>query len=133
MAKAKKPAHDAASIDVDALTADQAAGELKRLAKEIAHHDKRYHQQDAPEITDAAYDALVRRNRAIEAQFPDLVRADSPSRRVGAAPETGFAKVRHRIPMLSLDNAFDAADFGEFCARARRFLGLAADAPLPFV
>ena len=123
----------ATTQDVAALDAAQAAAELERLAREIAHHDRLYHTLDAPEISDAAYDALRQRNAAIEARFPALVRADSPSRRVGGAPETGFAKVRHLVPMLSLDNAFDAAEFAEFCARARRFLGLAADAPLPCV
>lgn len=120
-------------VDVDGLTETEAAAELARLAAEIARHDRAYHELDVPEITDAEYDALRRRNAAIEARFPELIRPDSPSRRVGAAPEGGFAKVRHRVPMLSLDNAFDADDFAEFCARARRFLGLAAEAPLPFV
>ncbi len=110
-------------IPVADLTEDQAKAELARLAMEIAYHDRAYHQHDAPEITDAEYDALRRRNAAIEARFPALVRSDSPTNRVGGAPDTGFAKLRHRVPMLSLDNAFDAEEFAEFCARARRFLG----------
>ena len=114
----------AALTPVEALTEAEAAQELARLAAEIAYHDRAYHQKDAPEVSDAAYDALRRRNAAIEARFPHLIRPDSPSSRVGGAPETGFAKLRHRVPMLSLDNAFDAAEFGEFCDRARRFLGL---------
>ena len=118
---------------VEALTEQEAAEELARLAREITHHDRLYYQQDAPEITDAAYDALRRRNAAIEARFPELIRADSPSKSVGEAPESGFAKLRHRVPMLSLDNAMNAEEFAEFCARARRFLGLAADARLEFV
>src|SRR5205823_14013555 len=105
------------------LTEQEAAAELAQSAAEIARHDRAYYQKNAPEISDAEYDALRQRNAAIEARFPHLVRPDSPSARVGAAPEAGFAKLRHRMPMLSLDNAFDAADFGEFCARARRFLG----------
>ncbi len=105
------------------LTEAEAAEELARLAHEIAHHDAAYHTHDAPEISDADYDALRRRNSAIEARFPALIRPDSPSTRVGGAPETGFAKLRHRTPMLSLDNAFDTTEFAEFCARARRFLG----------
>jgi DNA ligase (NAD+) len=109
---------------VDDLTEADAAAELARLAAEIARHDRAYHELDAPEITDAEYDALRRRNAAIEARFPALVRPDSPSHRVGAAPAGGFAKLRHGVPMLSLDNAFDPADFAEFCDRARRFLGL---------
>ncbi len=110
---------------VDSLTEAEAAAELARLAQEIAHHDAAYHTQDAPEITDADYDALRRRNAAIEARFPALIRPDSPSTRIGGAPESGFAKIRHRVPMLSLDNAFDAAEFAEFCTRAKRFLGRA--------
>ncbi len=109
---------------MDTLTPDKAAAELARLAAEIARHDRAYHEQDAPEISDAEYDALVRHNRAIEARFPALVRADSPSHRVGASPAEGFAKLRHGVPMLSLDNAFGPEDFAEFCARIRRFLGL---------
>jgi DNA ligase (NAD+) len=97
---------------------------LADLAAEIARHDRAYHENDAPEISDAEYDALRRRNAAIEARFPSLIRPDSPSQRVGGAPTGGFAKFRHRVPMLSLDNAFDAADFAEFCDRARRFLGM---------
>jgi DNA ligase (NAD+) len=123
----------AREIAVEDLTEADAAAELEDLAKEIAHHDRAYYQQDAPEVTDAEYDALRRRNAAIEARFPHLIRPDSPSSRVGGAPETGFAKVRHRAPMLSLDNGFDQADFVEFCARARRFLGLPADTKLVFV
>ncbi len=103
------------------------------MAVEIARLDRAYHELDDPAATDAEYDALRARNAALEAEFPDLVRADSPSRRVGAAPAAGFAKVRHRVPMLSLDNAFGPEDFTEFCARARRFLNLAGDAPLGFV
>ena len=109
---------------VEALTEPEAAAELAALAAEIARHDRAYHEFDAPEITDADYDALRRRNAAIEARFPALVRPDSPSRRVGAAAGGGFAKWRHGEPMLSLDNAFTPADFSEFCDRVRRFLGL---------
>jgi DNA ligase (NAD+) len=115
----------------DQLTEDDAATELARLAHEIAHHDAAYHKHDAPEISDADYDALRRRNAAIEARFPALIRPDSPSSRVGAAPESGFAKLRHRVPMLSLDNAFDAVEFAEFSTRAKRFLGRSE--PLEFV
>jgi len=115
------------------MTESEAAVELARLAAEIARHDLAYHEHDAPLITDAEYDALRRRNEEIEAEFPHLVREDSPSRRVGAPPMSAFGKLRHRVPMLSLDNAFDAGDFAEFIARVRRFLGLAADAPLAMV
>ncbi len=118
---------------VEALERDEAAEELARLAQAIARADEAYYGQAAPEISDAEYDALRRRNAAIEARFPDLVRADSPTRRIGAPPSTGFAKRRHGVPMLSLGNVFDADEFREFVERARRFLGLAADADLRFV
>ncbi len=114
-------------------TEDEAAAELAQLAAAIAEADVAYHQNDAPDLTDADYDALRRRNDALEAAFPSLIRSDSPSQRVGAAPASGFVKFRHAVPMLSLDNAFDAADFHEWDKRARRFLGLPADAPLPLV
>jgi DNA ligase (NAD+) len=116
---------------VEALTEADAAAELAELAEKIAHHDAAYHQHDAPEIADSDYDALRRRNAAIEARYPTLIRPDSPSNRIGGAPESGFAKVRHRVPMLSLDNAFDATEFTEFCTRAKRFLGRTE--PLVFV
>jgi DNA ligase (NAD+) len=108
----------------DALNETQAKAELKRLAAEIGAHDKRYYQDDAPTISDAAYDALRQRNAAIEARYPDLVRADSPSRRIGAAPAGKFAKVRHAVPMLSLGNAFAEQDVIDFVGRIRRFLRL---------
>jgi DNA ligase (NAD+) len=120
----KKPT-PAAAIPVDELTKAQAEKELARLAAEIAHHDKLYYQKDAPEISDAAYDALVIRNRAIEQRFPGLKRADSPSARVGAKPASGFAKVTHSRPMLSLDNGFSTEDVSDFLGRIRRFLKLA--------
>ena len=108
-----------------------AANRLARLAKEIARHDKLYHDQDAPEISDSEYDALVRENRELEARFPQLVRADSPSQRLGAAPTTALAKVAHARPMLSIENAFSDAEVIEFVARVRRFLALAPDEPVP--
>ncbi|MEE8505902.1 MAG: NAD-dependent DNA ligase LigA, partial [Kiloniellales bacterium] len=111
-------------VPVEQLTPKQAAEELKRLAEAVLRHDRLYFQEAAPEVPDAEYDALRRRNEAIEARFPDLLRADSPSRRVGAAPATGFAKVRHRAPMLSLGNAFGDDEVAEFLARIRRFLNI---------
>jgi len=117
----------------DQLTEEEAAQELAALAAEIAHHDALYHTRDAPEISDAEYDALVARNRAIEARFPELIREDSPSRRVGAGAAEGFAKLRHGVPMLSLDNGFSDVDFAEFCRSIRRFLRLAEEEKLAFV
>lgn len=104
-----------------------AAAELEALAAQIAHHNGLYHTHDAPEISDAEYDALVRRNTAIEAAFPDLIRADSPSRKVGAAPAAHLAKVPHARPMTSLDNAFTDEEVEEFVARVRRYLKLSED------
>src|SRR6516225_4896431 len=115
---------DHSTIAADALNEVQAKAELKRLAAEIAAHDKRYYQDDAPKVSDAEYDALRQRNAAIEARFPGLIRADSPARRVGAAPSGRFAKVRHVIPMLSLGNAFAERDVVDFVDGIRRFLGL---------
>lgn len=109
-------------ISVDDLTAEQAKQELERLAKEIAHHDYLYNTKDQPEISDGEYDALRRRNNAIEQRFPELIRPDSPSQKVGATVSEKFEKVRHRIPMLSLDNAFSDSDVRDFVDRIRRFL-----------
>ena len=106
---------------VEDLTEAQAKAELKRLAEAIAHHDKLYYQKDAPEVSDAEYDDLRRRNAAIEKRFTELVRADSPSQRVGAAPSGGFAKVRHPHAMLSLDNAMNEAEVREFFKSVRNF------------
>lgn len=111
------------------MTEAAAANELMRLAKQIAYHNKRYHADDAPEISDADYDALVRRNNELEAAFPHLVRADSPNVQVGAAVEASpLAKVTHAQRMMSLDNAFSGEDVVEFAARVRRFLNLPDDA-----
>jgi DNA ligase (NAD+) len=109
---------------------EQAATELAHLAQQIAYHSARYHTEDAPEISDAAYDALVRRNNELEVAYPHLIRPDSPNKAVGAAPAAHLAKVAHAKPMLSLDNAFDDADVTDFVARVRRFLNLADDAPV---
>jgi DNA ligase (NAD+) len=105
----------------------EGAEELERLAREIARHNRLYHSEDAPEISDADYDALVRRNSELEAQFPHLIRANSPSRQVGAAPAAHLSKVRHALPMLSLENAFSDTEVLEFLGRVRRFLSLRAD------
>jgi DNA ligase (NAD+) len=119
--KAQMTAPHIAERPVELLTEEEAKGELARLAIEITHHDELYHAKDAPEISDAEYDRLRRRNAAIEARFPELIRADSPSRRVGAAPAAGFSKVTHRVPMLSLENAFAEEDVRDFFATVRNF------------
>ncbi len=121
-----------AQTRVEDLTKDAARDELSRLAGLIDAANAAYHGKDAPEISDAEFDSLKRRNAAIEAQFPDLKRDDSPSDRVGAAPGDGFAKVAHEVRMLSLGNAFDAGDVVEFDRSIRKYLGLSADAPLKF-
>ena len=109
---------------VDALSQAEAAAELARLAETILHHDRLYYQDAQPEVSDEDYDKLRWRNDAIEARFPALVRADSPNRRVGVEAAAGFAKVTHRVPMLSLSNVFTDEDVADFLARIRRFLGL---------
>ena len=118
-------------MDPESLNEAEAANELMRLAKQIAYHSKRYHAEDAPEISDADYDALVRRNAALEAAFPQLVRADSPSRQVGHdVGSSPLAKVTHEQRMMSLDNAFSDEDVADFVARVRRFLALPEDAEI---
>ncbi|MFN3744045.1 MAG: NAD-dependent DNA ligase LigA [Hyphomicrobiaceae bacterium] len=122
----------ASPVPPEQLSRREAAAEHKKLAAEIAHHDALYYQQDAPVISDAEYDALRERLMAIEARFPDLAGAESPTRRVGAAPVEAFGKVRHEVPMLSLGNVFSSEDVAEFVERVRRFLALRADDPLVF-
>jgi DNA ligase (NAD+) len=124
MANAKTP--------VENLTEDEAAAELAFLAAEIARNDDLYHGQDAPEISDADYDALKRRNEAVEARFPALVRDDSPSRRVGSAPLPTFAPITHSRPMLSLDNTFSDEDVRDFVNSVYRFLGRLPDESIAF-
>jgi DNA ligase (NAD+) len=123
---------DASRIAVDELTAAQAKTEHARLEGEIAAHDRRYYQEDAPSVSDAEYDRLRRRYSAIEARFPQLRTATSLTQRVGAAPSARFAKVRHAVPMLSLDNAFDEDDVRDFVGRIRRFLRLSDDEEIAF-
>src|SRR6266571_1640950 len=113
--------------DVAKLTKAQAKVEHMRLALELEAHDKRYYQEDAPSVTDAEYDALRQRFTAIEKRFPDLVTSESPSQKVGAAPSGRFRKVRHALPMLSLDNAFAEQDVLDFAGRIERFLKLPDD------
>ena len=118
--------------DVADLTKAQAKVEHMRLALELEVHDRRYYQDDAPSVTDAEYDALRQRFNAIEKRFPEFVDASSPSQKVGAAPSGRFKKVRHAIPMLSLDNAFAEEDVVDFVGRIRRFLKLSEDEPIDF-
>jgi DNA ligase (NAD+) len=117
-----KAAKVVAALKVEDLTERQARGEHKRLADEIAHHDKLYHEKDNPEISDAEYDRLRQRLKAIEARFPQLVDMFSPTQKVAPTPTTAFAKIRHARPMLSLDNAFSEEEVREFVARVRRAL-----------
>jgi len=112
---------------IDSLTPAEAEAEMAALAARIARADAAYHAEDAPEISDAEYDALKARLVALEAAFPDLARADSPTQRIGAPPAEGFSKVRHSVAMLSLANAFEDAEVAEFVARVRRFLSLGDD------
>src|SRR5262245_53423838 len=120
-------------LAVAELTERQAQREHARLEAEIKQHDEAYYQKDAPTVSDAEYDALRRRYEAIEEKFPDLRTLDSLSRKVGAAPARGFAKVRHAVPMLSLQNAFDPEEVQDFVDRIRRFLNLKDDEPLAFM
>lgn len=113
----------AAEKDLDQLTEVEARAELARLAQALLAANEAYHRLDAPEISDAQYDALKRRNAAIEARFPGLKRSDSPSEQVGGAVADGFGKVTHAVPMLSLENAFEDSDVTDFAARVRSFLG----------
>src|SRR6185369_5207018 len=129
--KAPKPPRDS-KLAIEDMTPRQAEREHTRLEVEIKAHDERYYQKDAPTVSDAEYDALRRRYDAIEAKFPDLRTLDSLSRKVGAAPSRGFAKVQHRVPMLSLENAFSDTDVNDFVGRIRRFRNLKEDAELAF-
>lgn len=122
-----------AGVPVEALTKAEAKAELARLAADLKRHDEAYHRDDAPQIVDAEYDAMRRRNRAIEARFPALRRADSPEDRVGAKPREGFAQVEHRTPMLSLSNAFSREDVEDFVDRVRRFLSLDGAEPVDVI
>src|SRR6187200_2470954 len=124
--------HRDSKLAVGEMTPRQAEREHARLEVEIKKHDEAYYAKDAPTISDAEYDALRRRYNDIEAKFPDLRTLDSLSRKVGAAPSRGFAKVRHAVPMLSLDNAFNETDVTDFAARIRRFLNLKEDEELAF-
>src|SRR3984957_9343597 len=125
-------AKDTTKLVVDDLTEKQAKAEHARLEAEIAGHDRRYYQDDAPSVSDADYDALRRRYGAIEERFPQLRTLESLSQRAGAAPSGRFAKVRHAVPMLSLDNAFAEEDVVDSVARIRRFLRLADDEEIAF-
>lgn len=118
---------------MERMTQDEARRELARLAREIADHDKRYYQEDAPTISDAEYDKLRQRSDAVEAKFPKLVTKHSPSQKVGTAPARGFKKVKHSVPMLSLANAFTEEDVADFVERVRKFLGMPEEEKLEIV
>jgi DNA ligase (NAD+) len=127
-----KAASTGTAAPVETLTEDEARAELAQLAAQIAANDIAYHQNDAPIISDAAYDVLRKRNDAIEARFPSLVRTDSPSKSVGAGVAEGFAKVRHAVPMLSLGNAFSDAEIEDFVGRGHKFFERDKDLELVF-
>jgi DNA ligase (NAD+) len=126
-------AREDATAAADALSFAEAEAEIAILSAKMQEADAAYYQNDAPIINDAEYDGLRLRFEAIVARFPELERDDSPTKKVGAAPSQGFRKVRHAVPMLSLGNAFSTEDVTDFVERIRRFLGLAADAPLEFI
>lgn len=127
------PGVGAAEIEeIRAMDRESASAEVARLAAEVAAANVAYHQKDAPEISDAAYDAAKRRLAAIEACFPDLKAEGSVTDQVGAAPAEGFGKVRHRVRMLSLANAFDDEDIRDFDRSVRSYLGLDAEVPLQY-
>ena len=129
---AKATSKSSSQIAVEDLTEKWAKAEYARLEAEITEHDKRYYQQDAPTVTDAEYDAMRKRYVAIEEKFPNLKTLQSLSLKVGAKPARGFAKVRHAVPMLSLDNAFSPEDVTDFVGRIKRFLKLSDDEKIPF-
>src|SRR5246500_2019094 len=133
MARTAKTAKAAKQLPAVAdLTKAQAKVEHKRLALELEEHDRLYYQDDAPKVSDAEYDALRQRFNAIEKRFPELVTFESPSQKVGAAPSGRFKKVRHALPMLSLDNAFAEEDVVDFVGRIRRFLRLGDEDKIDF-
>ena len=118
--------------DIKTLTTEQAAQELARLADVLAAANAEYHTDDAPKLSDAQYDTLKRRNMAIEAKFPDLKRADSPSDQVGAAPADGFSKIKHAVRMLSLGNTFNDEDVLDFDTSIRKFLRIESGTPIEY-
>ncbi|TNE34047.1 MAG: NAD-dependent DNA ligase LigA, partial [Alphaproteobacteria bacterium] len=118
--------------EIDGLSAEDAKAEHKALAEEIRTHDAAYYQKDEPTVSDAEYDALRNRLVALEAAFPELADETSPTQKLGAAPARGFGKVRHKVPMLSLDNAFNSEELRDFEGRIRRFLGLGAEEEVAF-
>ena len=124
--------HDLSKTKINDLTVEGARAELKRLAELLLTANRQYHAEDAPELSDAEYDREKQRNQAIEARFPELVRPDSPSFQVGAAPSSGFSKIKHEKRMMSLGNAFSVEDVQEFDARVRSFLGLNSDQALAY-